>query len=103
LELLADVPGGRELHREWRHLHIRGEWFEADEELLRYIAELAGGGPAPEPDLRARAQAAQFRRVLSALDPAGLADGVSKIHPDTCSEDEPFRSVYHCRLTGPVA
>jgi hypothetical protein len=34
LELLADVPGGRELHREWQHLHIRGEWFEADEELL---------------------------------------------------------------------
>ena len=77
LELLADVPGGRELeaqlHRDWRHLHIRGEWFEASEELLRFIAELAGGGPAPEPDPRARAQVEQFRRVLAALDPAGLA------------------------------
>jgi hypothetical protein len=50
LELLADVPGGRELeaqlHRGWQHLHIRGEWFEADEELLRFIREQAGGGPA---------------------------------------------------------
>jgi hypothetical protein len=77
LEMLADVPGGKgleaQLHQEWQHLHIRGEWFEADEELLRYIAELAGGGPPPELDPRAQAQAEQFRRVLAALDPAGLA------------------------------
>jgi hypothetical protein len=60
------------LHREWWHLHIRGEWFRADEELLRYIRVLAGE-LAPEPDPQARAQAAKFRRVLTALDPAGLA------------------------------
>jgi hypothetical protein len=68
LELLAAVPGGRELeaqlHREWRHLHLRGEWFRADEELLRYIAELAGGGPAPEPDPRGQAQAEQLHCLL---------------------------------------
>jgi hypothetical protein len=77
LELLAAVPGGRqleaELHREWRHLHIRGEWFRAEAELLRSIREQAGGGPAPEPDPLALAQAAKFRRVLAALDRAGLA------------------------------
>ena len=77
LELLASVPGDRReetrLHREWRHLHIRGEWFEASEELLRYIRELAAGGPAPELDPQALAQAAQFRQVLAALGPADLA------------------------------
>jgi hypothetical protein len=77
LELLADVPGGKreeaELHRQWQHLHIRGEWFEASEELLHYIAQLTGGGPTPEPDPRVRAQVEQFRRVLAALDPASTA------------------------------
>jgi Meiotically up-regulated gene 113 len=77
LELLAAVPGGRELearlHRRWRHLHLRGEWFRADEALMRYTCDQAGSGRAPEPDPLARAQAAQFRRVLAALDPAGLA------------------------------
>jgi hypothetical protein len=77
LELLATMPGGRQvearLHRQWRHLHIRGEWFRADEELLRYIREQAAGSPAPEPDPRALEQAAQFRRVLAALGPADLA------------------------------
>jgi hypothetical protein len=76
LELLASVPGDRReearLHREWWHLHIRGEWFHADEELLRYIRVLAGE-LAPEPDPQAQAQAAQFRRVLATLDQAGLA------------------------------
>lgn len=76
LELLAFVPGDRNeearLHREWGHLHIRGEWFRADEELLRYIRMLAGD-LAPEPDPQALAQAAKFRRVLEALDQAGLA------------------------------
>jgi hypothetical protein len=76
LELLAAVPGDRReearLHREWWHLHIRGEWFHADEELLRYIRVLAGE-LAPEPDPQAQVQAAQFRRVLAGLDPAGLA------------------------------
>jgi hypothetical protein len=77
LELLASMPGGRDLeawlHRQWRHLHLRGEWFRADEALLCYIREQSAGGPAPELDPRARVQAAQLRRVLAALDPAGLA------------------------------
>jgi hypothetical protein len=51
---------------------VRGEWFRADEALLRYVHEQAGG-PAPEPDARTLAQAAQFRRVLAALGPADLA------------------------------
>src|SRR5262249_44721501 len=77
LELLAAVPGGRELearlHRQWRHLCLRGEWFRADEALVRSAREQAAGRPAPNPDPRVRAQAAQLRRVLEALDPAGLA------------------------------
>jgi hypothetical protein len=76
LELLASVPGGRmeetRLHRQWRHLHIRGEWFQASDELLCYIREQVAGDLAPKPDPQARAQAARFRRVLTALDPAGL-------------------------------
>jgi hypothetical protein len=77
LELLATLPGGRRLekrlHERFKRFHVRGEWFRADEELLRYTREQAAGGPAPEPDPRALAQAAQFRRVLAALGPADLA------------------------------
>lgn len=43
-ELLASIPGGRaleqELHRSLSHLHIRGEWFRAEPELLQRIAAL---------------------------------------------------------------
>ncbi len=77
LELLAAVPGGAaqeaRLHRRWRHLHIRGEWFRADEELLRSIREEEAGGRAPEQDPRTRAEVAQLRRVLAALDQGSLA------------------------------
>jgi hypothetical protein len=77
LELLASIPGDRSeearLHREWGHLHIRGEWFQADEELLRYIHEQVNGDMSHEPDPCERTQAARIRRVLTALDPAGLA------------------------------
>jgi hypothetical protein len=52
---------------------LRGEWFRADEALLRYAREQAAGRPAPGPDPRARAQAEELRRVLAALDPADLA------------------------------
>jgi hypothetical protein len=40
------------------------------------VHEGLAGGPAPEPDARALAQAAQFRRVLAALGPADLADAL---------------------------
>jgi hypothetical protein len=77
LELLASIPGDRReearLHREWWHLHLRGEWFHAHDELLRYIREQIVGELTPEPDPQARAQAAQVRRVMAALDSASLA------------------------------
>jgi hypothetical protein len=77
LELLASVPGDRSeearLHREWWHLHIQGEWFRADEELLRYARELDGGPPVVELSLSEREQAARLRRMLATLDPADLA------------------------------
>ena len=77
LELLASIPGDRSeearLHREWWHLHIRGEWFRADEELLRCIREQVNGDVSHEPDPYERDQAARVRRVLAALDSASLA------------------------------
>jgi hypothetical protein len=82
LELLAAVPGGRELetrqHRRWRHLHIRGEWFRADEALVRYAREQAAGRPAREPAPPARARAEELRRVLAGLDRPAWADGVRR-------------------------
>jgi hypothetical protein len=78
LELLAAVPGGRDLeaqlHRRWRHLHLRGEWFRADDALVRSARALAVG-PAPPTPAEA-APAAELRRVLAALDPAALAAAV---------------------------
>jgi hypothetical protein len=75
LELLAAVPGGRELearlHRRWRQLHLRGEWFRAGEALVRFAREHAAGPAPPTPAEAARA--AELRRVLAALDPAVLA------------------------------
>jgi hypothetical protein len=77
LELLGSVSGDRReearLHREWWHLHIRGEWFHADEELLRYIREQVNGDVSHEPDPCERDQAARIRQVLAALDSASLA------------------------------
>jgi hypothetical protein len=77
LELLSSIPGDRReearLHREWWHLHIRGEWFHADEELLRYIREQVNGDVSHEPDPCERAGAARIRQVLAALDSASLA------------------------------
>jgi hypothetical protein len=74
LEVLAAVPGGRELearlHRRWRHLHLRGEWFRADEALVRSAREQARGRPAREPAPQARARAEELRRVVAALGPA---------------------------------
>jgi hypothetical protein len=77
LELLGAISGDRSeearLHREWQHLHIRGEWFHADEELLRCIREQVNGDVSHEPDPCERAQAARVGRVLAALDSASLA------------------------------
>lgn len=40
--ILATLPGGRAneglLHRYFAHLHIEREWFQADDELLNFIA-----------------------------------------------------------------
>jgi hypothetical protein len=77
LQVLATVPGGRDRedreHQRWSHLRIRGEWFRADEGLLRYAQDLATGPRVVELSPAQRAQAAQFRRVLQALGPADLA------------------------------
>lgn len=44
LVLIGSVPGDRrleaDLHRRFRRLHVRGEWFEATPELLAFIDEL---------------------------------------------------------------
>ena len=48
-----------------------GEWFRADEALLRYARGQAAGPAPPTPAEAARA--AELRRVLAALDPAVLA------------------------------
>jgi hypothetical protein len=41
LRVIATMPGANEqekvLHRRFRHLRVRGEWFRADEGLLEYI------------------------------------------------------------------
>lgn len=41
LVLLKVIEGGREVEREWkyrfRHLHVHGEWYDADEELREAI------------------------------------------------------------------
>jgi Meiotically up-regulated gene 113 len=75
LELLAVVPGGRQLearlHRRWRHLRLRGEWFRADEALVRHARGQATGPAPPTPAEAARA--ADLRRVLAVLVPADLA------------------------------
>jgi hypothetical protein len=77
LELLSAMPCGAaleaRLHRRWRHLRLRGEWFRADEEQLRSIRDEANRGRSPEQDQRSRAEAAEVRRVLAALDLASLA------------------------------
>jgi hypothetical protein len=76
LELLASIDGDKaeevRQHRRWRHLRIRGEWFEAGEDLLGYIDEL-NGRTSLVVDEQTREQATQFQRVLSALDAADLA------------------------------
>src|SRR5262245_20438799 len=76
LELLPTLPGGRrlekKLHQRCRRFHVRGEWFKADEALLRHIREQAAGGPAPDQDPRGLEQIAQLGRVLAALGPDDL-------------------------------
>lgn len=44
LRLVAVEPNGenreRELHKKFHHLHIRGEWYRGERELLDYMARL---------------------------------------------------------------
>lgn len=48
VELLAIIPGTidieRELHRRFFGLHVRGEWFRADNDLLSYIQSVREEG-----------------------------------------------------------
>jgi hypothetical protein len=52
LHLLAVIDGSqkdeRALHHKFRHLHIRGEWFRAEPDLIAHI-DFLNGKPAPEP------------------------------------------------------
>ena len=47
-QVLATIPGTpsteKRLHRRFDHLRITGEWFRADGELLRFIADLELSG-----------------------------------------------------------
>lgn len=51
LQLMHDMPGKLEdefkLHERFRHLHIRGEWFRREPELLDYIEELREAAKLP--------------------------------------------------------
>ncbi|HEY8593294.1 MAG TPA: GIY-YIG nuclease family protein [Sphingomicrobium sp.] len=51
VQVLASVPGGREeeaaMHLRFRHLHLRGDWFEPGPDLLAYIWQVAGWSAAP--------------------------------------------------------
>lgn len=54
LDVLAVIPGGTQeetdLHKQFAHLHIRGEWYLPGDDLMAYI-ELHGGPflrPTPE-------------------------------------------------------
>lgn len=54
LTLLGAIPGGRDLearlHRKFKHLHERREWFRGERELLEYIrlANEENGPPPPQ-------------------------------------------------------
>lgn len=53
LQLLGAIPGDEQqekaLHAQFKGLHIRGEWFRADPELITYICQVTGQ-PLPEID-----------------------------------------------------
>jgi len=65
LELLRTLPGGRrpekKLHERFKRIQVLGEWFRAEEVLLRYVREQAGGGPRAGRPLRRRAEPAFSR------------------------------------------
>jgi hypothetical protein len=51
LDVMAIMPTTdpimeRRLHRQFRHLHLRGEWFERSPELEEYIEKLSANGLA---------------------------------------------------------
>lgn len=62
-EILAKEPGAAsresQLHEQFAHLRLHGEWFEPGPDLLEYIAKLrqqAGLGPIPETSRQLRAK-----------------------------------------------
>ena len=41
--LLGDKPHEKRLHKKFKHLHVRNEWFEPGEDLLKFIDNLEYG------------------------------------------------------------
>src|SRR5437764_15150765 len=54
LQLLGSLPGGADLeqrlHERFERFHVRGEWFQADEEPLAAVRDLLPGPKPPQPD-----------------------------------------------------
>lgn len=42
--MISDKPHEKRLHRRFNHLHVRNEWFQPGEDLLRFINGLEYGG-----------------------------------------------------------
>jgi hypothetical protein len=86
LRVYATLPGGRgeerALHRRFRHLRIRGEWYEASEDLLAYVAAHAELWSAYEQELSesaAREAVLVCRRAEGAgRDPSRICNGRSR-------------------------
>lgn len=78
LRLIRSLPGEREteaaLHRRFAHLRVHREWFRADDELIRFIAEFE---PEPSPGVPqtniVRLPAAEMERVRRAARSIGLS------------------------------
>jgi hypothetical protein len=49
IRLLHDIPGTfdteTDMHRRFKHLHVRGEWFKKDADVLEFIEQSKRGEP----------------------------------------------------------
>lgn len=57
----------RDIHRHFRSLHVRGEWFRASRELLEFIRDQARGEDQLREDLRTGLRAAYGAHPLETL------------------------------------
>lgn len=42
--IISDKPHEKRLHRRFHHLHVRNEWFEPGEDLVKFISSFEYGG-----------------------------------------------------------